>query len=53
MAKWIRFEHHGKTGFGTLEGDTIIVHSGEMFGAAKPMGETLKLAIACLSRDVW
>ena len=43
MAKWIRFEHQGKSGFGTLEGDTIIVHSGEMFGAAKPMGETLKL----------
>ena len=43
MAKWIWFESQGKSGFGTLEGDTIIVHSGDMFGAAKPIGETLKL----------
>jgi ketopantoate reductase/2-keto-4-pentenoate hydratase/2-oxohepta-3-ene-1,7-dioic acid hydratase in catechol pathway len=44
MAKWIRFESQGKSGFGILEGDTIIVHSGDMFGAAKPTGETLGLA---------
>src|SRR3981081_3123749 len=30
MAKWIRFEQKGKTGFGTVEGDTIAVHSGDM-----------------------
>ena len=29
MAKWIRFEQGGKTGFGTLEGDTIAVHTGD------------------------
>ena len=34
MAKWVRFEQAGKSGFGILEGDTIIVHSGDMFGAA-------------------
>ena len=44
MAKWIRFEQQGKSGFGILEGDTVIVHSGEMFGTAKPTGETVKLA---------
>jgi ketopantoate reductase/2-keto-4-pentenoate hydratase/2-oxohepta-3-ene-1,7-dioic acid hydratase in catechol pathway len=44
MTKWIRFESHGKSGFGTLEGDSIAVHSGEMFGTAKPTGETLRLA---------
>jgi 2-keto-4-pentenoate hydratase/2-oxohepta-3-ene-1,7-dioic acid hydratase in catechol pathway len=44
MAKWVRFESQGKSGFGILEGDTVIVHSGDMFGAAKPTGETLKLA---------
>ena len=44
MAKWIRFEQGGNTGFGTLEGDTITVHSGDMFAGAKPSGETLKLA---------
>src|SRR3981081_1681090 len=44
MLKWIRFEQAGKTGFGTLEGDTIAVHSGDMFAGAKPSGETLKLS---------
>ena len=38
MAKWIRFEENGKTGFGTLEGDTITVHAGDMFAGAKPSG---------------
>ena len=36
MAHWIRFENGGKTGFGTVEGETIAVHSGDMFAAAKP-----------------
>jgi ketopantoate reductase/2-keto-4-pentenoate hydratase/2-oxohepta-3-ene-1,7-dioic acid hydratase in catechol pathway len=44
MAKWIRFEQSGKTGFGTLEGDTIAVHSGDLFAGAKPSGQTLKLS---------
>ena len=38
------FENGGKTGFGTVEGETIAVHSGDMFAAAKPTGETLKLS---------
>jgi Domain of unknown function (DUF2437) len=46
MAKWIRFEQGGKTGFGTLEGDTIAVHAGDMFAGAKPTGQTLKLSDA-------
>src|SRR6202051_3936573 len=44
MTKWIRFEQGGKTGIGTLEGDTIAVHSGDMFAGAKPTGETRKLS---------
>jgi hypothetical protein len=44
MAKWIRFEQGGKTGIGTLEGDSIAVHSGELFAGAKPTGERLKLS---------
>jgi 2-dehydropantoate 2-reductase len=44
MAKWIRFEQGGKTGIGTLEGETIAVHAGDMFAGAKPTGETLKLS---------
>jgi ketopantoate reductase/2-keto-4-pentenoate hydratase/2-oxohepta-3-ene-1,7-dioic acid hydratase in catechol pathway len=44
MAKWVRFEQLGKSGFGTLEGDAIAVHSGDMFATTKPTGETLKLS---------
>lgn len=43
MAKWLRFEHQGRSGFGTLEGETIHVHTGDMFAAATPTGETLAL----------
>ncbi len=49
MAKWIRFEQNGKTGFGTLEGDTITVHAGDMFAGSKPSGQTLKLSDVQLS----
>ena len=44
MSKWIRFEQNGKTAFGTLEGDTIAVHTGDLFAGAKPSGETLMLS---------
>ena len=44
MTHWIRFEKNGKRSFGTLDGDTIAVHDGDMFGAAKPNGETAKLS---------
>jgi 2-keto-4-pentenoate hydratase/2-oxohepta-3-ene-1,7-dioic acid hydratase in catechol pathway len=46
MAHWIRFEHGGKPGFGTLDGDSIAVHSGDMFADAQPTGDTIKLADA-------
>jgi ketopantoate reductase/2-keto-4-pentenoate hydratase/2-oxohepta-3-ene-1,7-dioic acid hydratase in catechol pathway len=44
MAKWIRYEQGGKTGFGTLEGETIAVHEGDMFAGAKPSGESVRLS---------
>jgi ketopantoate reductase/2-keto-4-pentenoate hydratase/2-oxohepta-3-ene-1,7-dioic acid hydratase in catechol pathway len=44
MTHWIRYEKGGKRGFGTLEGEMIIVHEGDMFAGAKPTGEKLKLA---------
>src|SRR4051795_9897770 len=44
MAKWIRFEQDGKTGFGTLEGETIAVHTGDLFAGATPSGEKVKLS---------
>jgi 2-keto-4-pentenoate hydratase/2-oxohepta-3-ene-1,7-dioic acid hydratase in catechol pathway len=44
MTHWIRFEKNGALGFGTLEGNSIAVHTGDMFADARPSGETLKLA---------
>jgi len=44
MTRWIRFEQDGKPGIGTLEGDTIAVHAGDMFAGATPTGQTLNLS---------
>ena len=44
MARWIRFEHQGQIGFGTLDGATIRVHEGDMFEDPRPTGATLPLA---------
>jgi 2-keto-4-pentenoate hydratase/2-oxohepta-3-ene-1,7-dioic acid hydratase in catechol pathway len=43
MPYWIRYEHGGKTGFGTLEDDIINVHRGDMFASPMPTGDTLAL----------
>ena len=43
MTQWIRFERDGRAGFGTLTGDMIAIHAGDMFAGAKPTGETVKL----------
>ena len=43
MAHWIRFERKGRTGFGTLEGDAIAVHDGDLFERPQPTGETVRL----------
>lgn len=48
MAHWVRYQLSGAAGFGTLEGDTISVHSGDMFGANQPTGERLALADVAL-----
>jgi len=42
--RWVRFEHQGDTGFGTLAVDAVAVHTGDMFGAAQPTGQQLPLA---------
>ena len=44
MTRWIRFEHEGRAQFGTLEGETIRVHEGDMFAGAKDTGRTVALA---------
>ena len=44
MARWIRYEHAGSTGFGTLDGETVHEHRGDMYADAVPTGRTLALA---------
>lgn len=44
MTQWLRFSHQGSAGFGTLEGEDIRVHSGDMFAAPVATGASLKLA---------
>ena len=43
MTQWIRFADAGAAGFGTLEGDEIHVHSGDMFDSPQPTGRRLAL----------
>ena len=43
MAHWLRYEHGGQTGFGTLDAGTVTVHQGNMFDNPSPSGETLAL----------
>ena len=44
MAHWLRFAREGREAFGTLDGESISVHDGDMFGANAPTGETVPLA---------
>jgi 2-dehydropantoate 2-reductase len=44
VAHWIRFGHQGRTAFGSLEGETIRVHDGDMFDDPRPTAETVPLA---------
>ncbi|MFQ5765590.1 MAG: fumarylacetoacetate hydrolase family protein [Rhodospirillales bacterium] len=44
MTLWGRYEHAGSVGFGTIDGDAVAVHEGDMFAAAKPSGETVALS---------
>ncbi len=41
MTHWIRFEHAGAIGFGTLTNDTLAVHEGNMFDASRATGAVL------------
>ena len=44
MAHWLRYTHREVPGFGTLEGDAIRVHAGDMFNGATPTGQILAFA---------
>ena len=44
MTLWVRFDHNGTTGFGTLQDGRIQVHTGDMFGNPQPTGDAVDLA---------
>jgi 2-dehydropantoate 2-reductase len=44
MAHWVRYRRRDTIGFGTLQGDRINVHRGDMFAQASPAGESIPLA---------
>jgi 2-keto-4-pentenoate hydratase/2-oxohepta-3-ene-1,7-dioic acid hydratase in catechol pathway len=43
MTLWVRYEREGQIGFGTLEGDAVLAHDGDLFAGATPTGERLAL----------
>ena len=43
MTHWIRFQHAGKTGFGTLAEGRIAVHQGDMFDSPAATGDYLSV----------
>jgi 2-keto-4-pentenoate hydratase/2-oxohepta-3-ene-1,7-dioic acid hydratase in catechol pathway len=50
VSNWVRFEMDGAAGFGTLDGDGIAVHDGDMFASATATGEMVALdAVALLT----
>lgn len=42
--RWLRFVHEGQVGFGTLEGEAIREHRGDMYNAAEATGRSVALA---------
>ena len=44
MALWVRFDQDGEIGFGTLTGEVVAVHEGDMFSDAAPTGREVPLA---------
>ncbi len=52
MTLWVRYEHDGATGFGTLDGEAIAVHAGDMFASPAPTGTTLALSAVRLLAPV-
>ena len=48
MPRWMRVNHKGRDCFGTIEGDSLRVHSGNMFSGATATGESIPLADAKL-----
>jgi 2-keto-4-pentenoate hydratase/2-oxohepta-3-ene-1,7-dioic acid hydratase in catechol pathway len=42
--KWLRFRQGAREGFGSLEGQEVIVHTGDLFGDPRPTGERVAVA---------
>ena len=42
--KWLRFRHQGTEGFGTLAGDRVLCHAGDLFGTARATGKSVAVA---------
>lgn len=49
MARWVRFRRDNAVGFGTLKGDTIALHEGDMFESPPPTGATVPFAEVTLA----
>lgn len=52
MTLWVRYARNGMEGFGTLEGDSIQPHTGDLFATAAPEGAPFPLAEATLLSPV-
>ncbi len=52
MTLWVRYAAGDAEGFGTLDGETIAVHAGDMFATPTPTGETLPLTAVRLLAPV-
>jgi 2-keto-4-pentenoate hydratase/2-oxohepta-3-ene-1,7-dioic acid hydratase in catechol pathway len=52
VAKWVRVVHQGRECFGKLEGDTVRVHSGNMFAGAEATSQAIPLSAAKLLTPV-
>lgn len=52
VARWVRFSRNGNEGFGTVEGEAIQVHAGNMFAGAERTGERVPLAEVALLAPV-
>ena len=48
MPLWARVSHDGRECFGTVDGDTIRLHAGNMFANPRPTGESIALDAATL-----
>src|SRR6266542_90545 len=48
MTLWARVTHEGRECFGTVEGDTLRLHAGNMLANPRPTGESIPLSVAKL-----